>query len=129
MKINSLLQRLQENDYKLTQARKDICDSIKKTKKIFSVQQISKYIPHVDTASVYRTFEILEKINIITPVTRIDGEQFYEKYDEKDHHHHIICKKCKKAKCVDCKLHIPNIPGFNNITHSTILTGLCNKCI
>ncbi|HAT03518.1 MAG TPA: hypothetical protein DCS29_01935 [Candidatus Magasanikbacteria bacterium] len=128
MKQKIILDTLQSAGYKFTKTRKKICDTITQTKKLFCVADISHTIPQVNQASVYRTFEILETLNLITPTIKIDGQQYYEKHDESHHHHHIICKRCKKTKCVDCNITTSSISGFTQITHATVLVGVCNSC-
>jgi len=129
MKQKDIIKILQNNGYKITTSRKKITKTLTSMRKIFSIGQLAKKITDVNKASVYRTFEIFQKLNIIIPVIMIDGQQFFEKNNTENHHHHIICTKCKKTKCVRCKTNIPYITGFKNINHSLVLTGQCNKCI
>ncbi len=129
MKKNWLLEKLIEKGFKATTPRQMITEYVAKHEGLFCPLTIAKKLTRVDKVSIYRTIESLKKIGLINPVVNIDGQQFYEKNDNSDHHHHIICTNCKKTKCVECKHEkLPKIPGFANVRHSFILTGLCTSC-
>ncbi|GEM_PF-1404260 len=125
---NWLLEGLTHRGYKATTPRRVLTEHLLKHEGLFCALTIATKLPKLDKVSIYRTLETLKELNLINPVINIDGQQFYEKSEE-DHHHHIICTTCKKTKCIDCfHEEKPKIPGFSNIRHSFILTGLCTIC-
>lgn len=129
MKQNWLLEKLMEQGYKATAPRRLITEYLIKHEGLFCPLNLAKKIHSIDKVSIYRTLESMKELQLINAVINIDGQQFYEKNDHGDHHHHIICTHCKKTKCVECTHEVlPKISGFSNITHSFILTGLCNGC-
>ncbi|HRH23830.1 MAG TPA: transcriptional repressor [Candidatus Magasanikbacteria bacterium] len=129
MKHNWLLETLLKNGHKATTPRRVITEYLIRQEGLFCALTMARKMNKVDQVSIYRTLEIMKDLELINPVVNIDGQQFYEKNGDDDHHHHIICTNCKKTKCVDCKHdEIPKIPGFSNVRHSFILTGLCTVC-
>jgi len=128
MTITQLNQKLKDNNYNLTNPRKKILAVITKKDGIFSAKQLIKQLPKIDRTSIYRTLEILEKLNIIKPVITLSGEQYFEKNETQNHHHHIICTNCHKTKCVKTEPKMTKIENFKNIQHLLILTGICKKC-
>jgi len=129
MKQNWLLTTLIDNGLKATTPRRVITDHLAKQEGLFCALTVAKKLKTIDKVSIYRTIESLQNLGVINPVINIDGQQFYEKNDNTDHHHHIICTNCKKTKCIKCGHdELPKIPGFSNIRHSFILTGLCTVC-
>ncbi len=129
MKYNWILEELVRHGYKATTPRRVITDYLIKHEGLFCALTMARKLNTVDRVSIYRTLETLKELQLIDAVVNIDGQQFYEKSDEGDHHHHIICRICKKTKCVDCSHEsVPKFPGFSNVRHSFILTGLCTVC-
>lgn len=129
MKHNWLLEILTKSGYKATAPRQMITEHLIKQEGLFCPLTIAKKLPHIDTVSIYRTLERLKNLGSINPVINIDGQQFYEKNEKNDHHHHIICRNCKRTRCVECgHTKIPKVPGFSDVRHSFILTGLCMVC-
>jgi len=126
----NIVSYLQESGFRTTKSRLIICDFIEKHSGIFCANDILNTTNKLDKASLYRTLDILESLEIITPLIRIDGQQFYERFDDnkKGHHHHVLCKHCKKTKCVSCSIESPDIPGFSHIIHSSIFIGICTTC-
>jgi len=125
-----ILENITRHGHKSTTTRRLIAEFLTRHKGLFCARTIEQALPSLDKVSIYRTLELMKSLDIITAVTTIDGQQFYEVNKETDHHHHIICTDCKKTKCVDCQEHAatPNIPGFSKIKHSIILTGVCDTC-
>ena len=130
MKNNtSVLDILKSYGYKLTPHRKTIVEYIEKVEGLFSAYQVVEKFKHIDQGSVYRTFGMLQDLNIIHPIGEVDGQQYFELHEKDgEHHHHIICTKCKKTECVDCAIEVKKVPGFIVDHHSFLLTGLCMPC-
>ncbi len=129
MPHNWLLEELVKHGYKATTPRRVITDHLIKQEGLFCALTMARKLARVDRVSIYRTLELLKEFKLIDPVVNIDGQQFYEKNEDVDHHHHIICTNCKKTKCISCRHEeLPKIPGFSDVRHSFILTGLCTIC-
>jgi len=119
---------IKNNKIKLTQPRLLIANFLTSKDGIFCTKEINKKIKTIDKVSIYRTLDLFQKEKIITPVINLNGEQFYEKNESKNHHHHIICLKCHKTECVHCTEPKIKNTKFKNLTHSLIFTGLCQTC-
>lgn len=122
-----ILPKIEGGGYKQTAVRKQIATWLEKHKGIFSVHDILRAFPKLDKVSVYRTIELFGGLDIVHPITAIDGVQYYELHGN-THHHHIVCTNCHKTACVNC--HIPKITvrGFARTHHTFILSGLCASC-
>jgi len=123
----TLSEQLKKKGYHYTPIRKQVIAWIEKKKGIFSAKEILLDVP-LDKVSVYRTLDLLKRLDIIHSVSLLHGEEHFELHGE-DHHHHIVCQGCEKTACVDCIVPQKKIPGFLNIHHSYILTGTCSVCV
>ena len=99
--MEEVKERFREEGYKLTTQRRGISDVIidnhekhLNPEEIYDIVKV-KY-PEIGIATVYRTLQLLEKLNIVYRVNFDDGYNRYElNYDsENHHHHHLICLKC-----------------------------------
>jgi Fur family ferric uptake transcriptional regulator len=115
-----------ESGYKLTKPRSQVLNSLKKEKSLISARNLHKKIKNVDRASIYRTLNLFEKLNIVN-VEIIEKEKLYCLADHP--HHHIICRKCGYTEEFDCdNKEFKKFNNFSNIHHRLTLTGVCNKC-
>lgn len=122
-----ILSTLHEHGHKQTPLRTRIATYITEKKGIFSVQDITRAFPTMDKVTVYRTIDLFRSLDIIHTVTSIEGMEYYELHGN-THHHHIICTSCKKTACINCKLPNITVPGFTDIHHTVLVTGLCTSC-
>jgi len=130
MKKLSLLSTIQKASYRITEPRKKICSYIDSHTGVFCANDILASFPEIDKTVVYRTLDMLENEQLITPLIRLDGQQFYEVFEsnKKGHHHHVICRSCKKTDCISCHITIPKITKFSQLIHSSVFTGICHSC-
>lgn len=139
--MNEVKELLREEGYKLTTQREAILDVILKNhekhlkpEEIYDIVKLN--YPDIGIATVYRTLQLLEKLNIIYRVNFDDGYNRYElNYDsESHHHHHLICLKC--GKVIEVKLdlletledEIEKEHGFKIIDHNVKFFGYCSDC-
>ncbi len=59
-------------------------------------QNTKELFPEIGLATVYRSLELLEKLNIVYKLEYGDGQSRYElnHQSEEHYHHHLICLKC-----------------------------------
>lgn len=139
--MHEVKKRFKEEGYKLTTQRRAILDVIVENKEkhlnpeeIYDIVKV-KY-PEIGIATVYRTLQLLEKLNIIYRVNFDDGYNRYElNYDsENHHHHHLICVKCGKVMEVKLDLleslenEIEKENKFKIIDHNVKFFGYCANC-
>lgn len=139
--MDDIKQIFKEEGYKLTTQRRAILDVIVENQdKHLSPEEIydivKKKYPEIGIATVYRTLQLLEKLNIIYRLNFDDGYNRYElNYDsENHHHHHLICLKCGKVMEVKLDLlenlenEIENENGFKIVDHNVKFFGYCADC-
>ena len=122
-----ILSTLKAHGHKQTPSRVRIGEYIIRHTGIFSAHNIMRTYPTMDKVTVYRTLELFQSLDIIHPLITIEGVEYYELHGNA-HHHHIICTSCKKTACVSCALPHVSAPGFTNLHHVVIVTGLCTTC-
>lgn len=123
-----MLETLKKLGKRITNSRKNIIAWIEGRSGIFCAKDIIDELG-VDKVAVYRTIDLLTRLDFIHSVIQIDGMQYFEKHEHgDDHHHHVICTKCRIQECIDCHLPEIKVPGFSSVHHTSVYTGLCKKC-
>ncbi|MFO7273616.1 MAG: transcriptional repressor [Bacillota bacterium] len=86
-------------------------------------------------ATVYRTLELLEEIDVLKKVDFGDGRARYEiRDDDSPHHHHLVCQKCGKITEFEDELlvaleeTIRRKTGFQITDHVAKFYGVCAEC-
>ncbi len=85
-------------------------------------------------ASIYRTLEQLEQLQLIQRID-VGGEAAgYERLDPAGHHHHLVCRRCGLlAPFADPALEraietIGHRAEFEVDSHDVVLRGTCPRC-
>lgn len=139
--IEKLKNNLKEKGYKLTPQRRAIVDNIIKnegshltTEELYDL--VKQECPEIGLATVYRTVQLLEELNVVSKLDLNDGCYRYELVheDENHHHHHLICSNCGKVIEVQGDLlevlehEIESKYDFKIKNHSVKFYGICNEC-
>lgn len=139
--IEALKTELKGKGYKLTPQRRAVLDIIIEnegkhltTEEIYDL--VKKDCPEIGLATVYRTLQLLEEINLIFKLNLEDGKNRYELvHDEEDHHHHhLICIKCGRVIEVEGDLlealenNIRQKYKFDITNHILKFFGYCESC-
>jgi Fur family transcriptional regulator, ferric uptake regulator len=139
--IENLKSELKEKGYKLTTQRRVILDVILENQgRHLSPEEIyddvrDKY-PEIGLATVYRTLQLFEQLNIVYKLNFNDGCSRYELISTShDHqHHHLICLSCGKVIEVELDLlenlehEIEKEGEFKIVDHSVKFFGYCKDC-
>ncbi|NLY67441.1 MAG: transcriptional repressor [Tissierellia bacterium] len=141
MNVKDVKEILKEEGYKLTTQRKAILDAILENhEKHLNPEEIYNIVklkcPDIGIATVYRTLQLFEKLNIVCRVNFDDGYNRYELiYDTEQHqHHHLICLNCGKVIEVKMDLletlenEIEREYGFSIVDHNVKFFGYCSDC-
>ncbi|ADQ14878.1 Fur family transcriptional regulator [Halanaerobium hydrogeniformans] len=93
--------KLAENNYKFTRQREIIVETILENENWhFNAEDLFAAVKEKDSeigmATIYRTLELLEKLDLIHILDFNDDSRVYELYLKDHHHHHLICKGCGK---------------------------------
>ncbi|NBG87635.1 Fur family transcriptional regulator [Isachenkonia alkalipeptolytica] len=139
--MDTLKGRLKEKGSKLTPQRRATLNVIIEnkgehlnTEEIYEL--VRKDCPEIGLATVYRTLQLLEEMDIISRINLDDGCSRYEiKTDDEDHqHHHLICQECSKIIEVKIDLldhlekEIEKEYDFDIKDHKLKFFGLCTDC-
>ncbi len=132
---------LRQKGYKLTEQRKAILNTIIEhfdehlsCDEIFNLVSID--YPEIGIATVYRTLQLFETLNIVVKMNFDDGFSRYELKDSYNdhHHHHLICLSCDKVIEVEIDLldslekTIEKQEGFTIVDHNVKFYGYCDSC-
>ncbi len=141
MDSNRIKEILQKEGFKLTKQREAIlkviidnseghlsCDEI--------YQIVTEKSPDLGIATVYRTLELFEKLDIVYRLNFDDGCSRYELTPgiEGHQHHHLICMDC--GKVIEVKLDllesleesIEREEKFTIVDHNLKFYGYCEEC-
>ncbi|PAB61408.1 transcriptional repressor [Anaeromicrobium sediminis] len=139
--METVKDRLKEKGYKLTPQRRATLDTIIENKgKHLSTEEIYDIVkekcPEIGLATVYRTLQLLDELDIISKINLDDGCSRYELNDDDDNHqhHHLICTKCGAIIEVGVDLldelesEIERNYNFTISDHKVKFFGHCSKC-
>lgn len=139
--VNKYKNILQKKGYKLTNQRREILNAIIENHDdhlscddVFNI--VSKKNPDLGIATVYRTLQLFEKLNIVYKLNFDDGLSRYELNSgtENHHHHHLICLECGKVLEVKMDLleslesEIEREGNFKIVDHNVKFYGYCSDC-
>ncbi len=139
--IDNLKVKLKEKGYKLTTQRRIIYDVLLENQgKHLSPEEIHDMVkdkfPEVGLATVYRTLQLLDELNVVHRLNFNDGCSRYEisSNDEDHHHHHLVCLKCGKVIEVELDMleeleeEIEKKGDFKITDHNVKFFGYCSEC-
>ncbi|CAK7053959.1 transcriptional repressor [Tissierella carlieri] len=141
MDINIIKGKLQKEGYKLTTQRRAILKTIVDNHEehlscdeVYNI--VKKEYPDLGIATVYRTLQLFEKLNIVYKLNFDDGCSRYELSvgSENHHHHHLICLNCGKVTEVKLDLlealeeEIESEGQFTIVDHNVKFYGYCSEC-
>ena len=106
----NISQKLRELGYRLTPQRMMVVDAIENSDHHISAEEIytqvrDKY-PHMNISTIYRTLELLKRLDLVTE-TNLGDERVRYHSSEKGHHHHLVCQKCGRIIDLDETLLFP----------------------
>jgi Fur family ferric uptake transcriptional regulator len=96
-------------------------------------EQLHSRYPYANISTVYRTLELLKKLDLVTETDFGEGRVRYH-VAEKGHHHHLVCHSC--GKIIDLKefvLHplkdtLLQEYGFDADLRHLAISGECRTC-
>lgn len=126
---------LYSRSQRITAPRLEILGILKANHNPLTISEIHGKIKnkHIDIATVYRTVNLFNELNIVNEIDFKDEFKRYELIYDRHHHHHIVCRKCKRIENVEtCILDelekILTKKGYTDISHSLEFFGVCGKC-
>lgn len=136
--IDSAFQILKQNDYKLTNQRKDLLEYLYRYQdEYINVSQVDEYMhglyPNMSHNTVYRNIRVFDQLEIIELQTKHGAMQVKYQCDFRHiHHHHFICTHCGKVKELDsCPMDqfAKQLPGCKINGHKFEIYGICDECL
>jgi len=133
--------KLKEAGYKLTPQRIAIINAIAESKgEHLNTEEIYDIVkqrnPEMGLATVYRTLQLLDELEVVSSLNLEDGCVRYELYTHtgEHNHHHLICSNCGSVTEVEGDLleelenKIEREYDFKIVDHKLKFYGLCSKC-
>ena len=133
-----LKETLQKEGLRYTKQRQEIWDELRSSDKHRDTEEICLTLRkrglNISRATVYRTIEMLVKINLIDKLEFGDGRARYEYNDNFLHHDHLVCTNCGKIiefhnESIEKLQHrIAEQNNFKLSYHRHQLFGVCKDC-
>ena len=133
----SCFQTLKEKGYRLTPQRQVILEILHQTgghitaEKIY--YQVRARLPKANKSTVYRTLELLKKLNLVAE-TNLGGNSVCYHHAEQAHHHHLVCQKCGRIIDLDESVLSPlkdvlsRDYSFDADLRHLAIFGCCSQC-
>jgi Fur family ferric uptake transcriptional regulator len=134
---SGLITELQGRGMRITPQRAIIFEAIERLEGHITAedifQEVQEVNPYISLATVYRTLELLQELQLVTP-TNLGGSQTY--FALKDHgtHHHLVCLQCQRIEEFSddlfdpVRLRLAGEYGFQVYTDHMSLFGICRGC-
>jgi Fur family transcriptional regulator, ferric uptake regulator len=136
---NKIAGILREQGYKLTPQRHTVLKVMASSHDHLTPELIyekSKFEdPGIGRVTVYRTLDILNRLDLVCQVHATDGCRSYMMRRPTEHHHHLICSGCGKVvdftncSLVDIERKLSQETGFDIKSHLLEFHGVCRECI
>lgn len=127
-------QCLDEAGHRSGRARRAVVELLADADCALTALEIDRRIDSVGRASVYRTLERLERLQLIQRVDIGSDAAGYERVDSSDHHHHLVCQDCGRlSPFTSDELEgaieaVGRRSGFALASHDVVLRGTCRDC-
>ncbi len=128
-----LVRRAESVFQRRTSPRRKLLDALLGRKGHFSAEEITRAMPAVGRATVYRTLAQLVDAGLLCRVL-LDGGGLHYQTAPQQHHHHLVCIRCNRVQDVEsCEVsefaeRIARSNGFAPATHRLEVYGLCHSC-
>lgn len=134
---SDMVAELKERGFRLTPQRMMIVFAIENSDHHISADEIYAQVvdtyPVVNISTVYRTLELLKRLNLVTETDLGEGRVRYHP-SAKGHHHHLVCQGCGSMTDLDGSLLVSLENALfeeysfrADLRHLAIL-GRCQKC-
>ena len=137
MHPTELVERLREKGHRMTPQREMILSVVCECNGHVTADEILKRVrkryPYINKSAVYRTLDLLARLNLVNPTDFGQGRVEYEVHRH-PHHHHLLCRNCRQMIEVDERIFAPlekalrTEYGFSADLDHFAIFGLCRKC-
>lgn len=134
-KIDALTATLKKHGYSVTMPRRTVYLALINQEPISIKNLQQRVAPSIDRATVYRTIELFEKLDIVQKLYIGWKYKIELSHTFSHHHHHIVCLSCgkitpfKETAVVSSDLDtVARKAGYKPVGHQIELTGICDYC-
>jgi len=132
--VNSIVDLIVGSGNSVTNSRRRIIAEIVRKNGLFTSEEITKDLPNIGRATVYRTIKLLYELGRICRINIVDDHSYYA-LSLSDHHHHTVCTECNKIEEINIsaleksiRKHEKDISG-ELVSHNLELYIICQDCI
>ena len=136
-RLNQMIDRLKENQRRITPQRMAVLKILAKSKGHPSVEkiydQVKKQFPTTSLATVYKTIAAIKELGEVLELGFPDGSNRYDG-NKPFPHPHLICTQCKKITDPDLSI-LANVTQelkektkFKITNHRVDFFGICPEC-
>ena len=128
---------LRQHGYKLTWQRRVVIRTVVSTQDHHTptaiYEKVHQDYPNIGLVTIYRTLEILAKLNLICEL-HAGGSCHSYTIAAPGHHHHLICSNCGRVvdftgcELEELQLSLSKETGFRIDGHLLEFIGLCQTC-
>lgn len=128
---------LQAQGYRLTPQRMLVIEALHNADSHISAEEIYEQLhrryPYSNISTVYRTLELLKRLNLVTETDFGEGRVRYH-VAEKSHHHHLVCQSCGRIMDLDESALYPLKDAllrdydFDADLRHLAISGECSEC-
>ena len=136
-RLNQMLSKLKEHDFRLTPQRLAILKVLAVSEGHPTVERIYETVrdefPTTSIATIYKTVNLLKQLNEVLELGFPDGSNRYDGNNPYPHPH-VICTKCNKiidpdlGSLKDLKNEVIRETGFQILNHRVDFFGTCRDC-
>jgi Fur family ferric uptake transcriptional regulator len=126
--------RLNQAGFRAGAARRQVIELLEGERCAVTALEIDRRLSSVGRASVYRTLEQLEQLDLVHRVD-VGGEvSAFERNDPGEHHHHMVCVRCGRLvpfedRELERAIHrVGEEAEFEVLSHDVLLRGVCPRC-
>lgn len=126
--------RFNEAGFRTGAARRQVIQLLDGESCALTALEIDRRLAKVGRATVYRTLEQLEELELIHRVD-VGGETVaFERNDPGGHHHHMVCGRCGRLvpfedQGLEQAIHaVAERADFEVTAHDVLLRGVCPRC-
>lgn len=125
---------LSDRKFRLTKPRQAIFETLKKSDRPLSYQELTTANLGIDKVSVYRTIDLFIRLGVVMSVPHGWKQRYELAAPFRPHHHHLLCSECNVVQGIqsdELEKIIQVIGGrhkFQVTGHTFEITGLCRNC-
>ena len=126
---------LKSHKLRITDGRIDILEYFLRHNRAMTYKDLEIEFEEFDRVTLYRTLNSFCEHGVLHKIVDDNGETnyglCYDTCDSDDHNHdhmHFKCSECGSLECLQQKIPLIKIPGYQVDEVNLLLKGVCNTC-